>query len=217
MDYQEKYEKALGWMRDVYPTLTGATKEDAEHYFPELAESEDERIRKAIIDEFQRRGQGSFAGYPMPDILAWLEKQKEQKPVDFPTTDKEVKEFLETHSEVEVPEKYKTPDFVFSKQEYESHPIISKDTTSVKPAEWSEEDEKMIKSILFVLESYVSKAECEQNPALTATYPTYYKEIDWLKSLHPSWKPTEEQMEALKECGECKRCIKELYEDLKKL
>lgn len=29
------------------------------------------------------------------------------------------------------------------------------------------------------------------------------------------WKPSEEQMEALKECGECKRCIKELYEQLK--
>ena len=44
----------------------------------------------------------------------------------------------------------------------------------------------------------VSKAECEQSPALTATYPTYYKEIDWLKSLRPSWKPTYEQIEALR-------------------
>ena len=58
-----------------------------------------------------------------------------QKPVDFPTTDEEVKEFLETHPKVEVPEKYKTPDPVFSKQEYESYPIISEDTTSAKPVE----------------------------------------------------------------------------------
>ena len=32
------YDEALEWMRKVYPTLTGAAKEDAEHYFPELKE-----------------------------------------------------------------------------------------------------------------------------------------------------------------------------------
>lgn len=71
--------------------------------------------------------------------------------------------------------------------------------------EWSEEDEEMRKNIIWVLESFVSKAECEQNSALTATYPTYFKEIAWLKSLRPvskeslqSWKPSEEQMEAFK-------------------
>ena len=65
-----------------------------------------------------------------------------------------------------------------------------------KPAEWSEEDEKMLKSILWVLESYVSKDECGESPSLTATYPTYFKEIAWLKSLRPQphWKPNEEQM-----------------------
>ena len=31
------------------------------------------------------------------------------------------------------------------------------------------------------------------------------------------WKPSEEQMKALKECGECKRCIKELYEQLESI
>lgn len=74
----------------------------------------------------------------------------------------------------------KTPDFVFSKQEYESHPIISTDTTSVKPvepdgkallytadksyqigfrdgvasvkpAEWSEEDEEALDMCLNVI------------------------------------------------------------------
>ena len=100
--------------------------------------------------------------------------EKEQKPADFPTTDEEVNEFLKTHSKVEVPEKYKTPDFVFSKQEYESYPIISKDTTSVKPAEWSEEDEHRRKDAIYFLESamkhYADTSEIE-------------KTIGWLKSL----------------------------------
>jgi hypothetical protein len=69
-----------------------------------------------------------------------------------------------------------------------------------KPSEWSEEDEAMIKSILFVLESYVSQSESASSPSLITSYPTYYKEIDWLKSLRPQphWKPSEEQMEAFK-------------------
>ena len=51
--------------------------------------------------------------------------------------------------------------------------------------EWSKEDEKMLKNILYVLESYVSKTESMVSPSLIASYPTYHKEIDWLKSLRP--------------------------------
>lgn len=35
----------------------------------------------------------------------------------FPTTDEEIERFLTTHPKVEVPEKYKTPDFVFKRCE----------------------------------------------------------------------------------------------------
>lgn len=35
----------------------------------------------------------------------------------FPTTDEEMKTFLETHPMVEVPEKYKTPDWLFEQNE----------------------------------------------------------------------------------------------------
>ena len=124
------------------------------------------------------------------------EKQKEQKPVDFPTTDKEVKEFLEAHSKVEVPEKYKTPDFVFSKQEYESYPIISKDTTSVKLAEWSEEDEDMLNSCISSIEEAKENRYAYKE---TDGDTSYDLEISFLKSLRPQphWKPSEEQMKAL--------------------
>ena len=36
-----------------------------------------------------------------------------EHPVDFPTTDEEMKAFLATHPKVEVPERYKKPDWVF--------------------------------------------------------------------------------------------------------
>ena len=77
MDYEKKYKVALDWMRDVYPTLEGAAKEDAEHYFPELKDkdNDDDRIRKEIIQYIK-------TGTYHKDWIAWLEKQGEQKPID---------------------------------------------------------------------------------------------------------------------------------------
>jgi len=81
--YEQKYKEALGWMKSLYGGLHGKTKEEAEKYFPELAESEDGRIRKVLIDYFKRYkeqeecGIKTFYGIPTDDILAWLEKQGE--------------------------------------------------------------------------------------------------------------------------------------------
>ena len=89
MDYEKKYNEALNWMRELYPGLHGATKEDAEHYFPELIRDEDERIRKSIIDVIQRAG--FISSEYKYEAIAWLEKQKEQEPI---TINQDEKEFL---------------------------------------------------------------------------------------------------------------------------
>lgn len=78
------YDNALNWMRSVYPTMTGVDKEDAEHYFPELKESEDERIKEELISLFQDCINNRNHPYNASDSerwIAWLEKQGEQKPV----------------------------------------------------------------------------------------------------------------------------------------
>jgi hypothetical protein len=83
MDYERKYKDALEWMRSLYDGLHGATKEEAEHYFPELKESEDERIRNFLIDFIKvcTWTEKKDQGWPSrEDCLAWLEKQGEQKP-----------------------------------------------------------------------------------------------------------------------------------------
>ncbi len=78
MNYERKYKEALEWMRSVYNGLQGATKEDAEHYFPELQESEDERIRKDIIRVF--KGEIKFISEKENErYIAWLEKQGKPK------------------------------------------------------------------------------------------------------------------------------------------
>lgn len=60
-------------------------KKTIEYIFPELAESEDERIRKGLIHLVKSNKELSFGidnydGIKWSDILAWLERQGEQKP-----------------------------------------------------------------------------------------------------------------------------------------
>ncbi len=74
MNYEKKYKEALDWMQSLYSGLHGATKEDAEHYFPELKESEDERIRREII-EYITLYKDSLCDKEYNSWLAWLEKQ----------------------------------------------------------------------------------------------------------------------------------------------
>ena len=57
-----------------------------EFLFPELKESEDERCRKAIIEDYKVLGDASLRGAKVTlelknveEKIAWLEKQKEQK------------------------------------------------------------------------------------------------------------------------------------------
>ena len=81
MDYERKYKDALGWMQSLYDGLHGATKEDAEHYFPELSNLRDERIRRNIIAAL--KGEGYYDCDLTNECIAWVEKQGEKKPADM--------------------------------------------------------------------------------------------------------------------------------------
>ena len=94
-----------------------------------------------------------------------------------------------------------------------------------KPAEWSEEDEKMIDTIVSTLGQYIDYKAVSGTGSGYAT-PRYSKEIDWLKSLRPSWKPSEVHLSALlaifndpDNIGSqtCQLALTDLYEQLKKL
>lgn len=70
----------------------------------------------------------------------------------------------------------------------------------MKPAEWSEEDEKMLHKTI----AAIDYLECEETMKIyngnKHADPGHYRMISgWLKSLRPQpqWKPSEEQMEAL--------------------
>ena len=76
MNYEERYNVALERARELSKTVTGA---NYEYIFPELKESEGERIRKELI-EFLKLPHSQFVGNREHEKwIAWLEKQCEQK------------------------------------------------------------------------------------------------------------------------------------------
>lgn len=133
------------------------------------SESEDERIRKELIEAFEVYDiESSWNLIPVKHILAWLERQKEQK-----------------------------------------------------PAAWSEEDEQYLLVCKNALNKYQRSDHWDATIILT-----------WLenrlKSIRPQpyWKPSEEQIEALKLIVSNKKhyapvlheiALDTLYNDLKKL
>lgn len=89
MNYEKKYKDALERAKGLLEGMDEgdylASSEDIENLFPELAESEGERMRKAIIDflkniEEENESSLIFGNTTTTDMIAWLEKQGEKKP-----------------------------------------------------------------------------------------------------------------------------------------
>lgn len=82
-NYKEKYEsliEVIKILRDTNPSDEGI-QNWIKDFVPELAESEDEKIRKALIGYFSMGANNNETTFNIEDkkILAWLEKQSEHK------------------------------------------------------------------------------------------------------------------------------------------
>ena len=84
MDYEKKYKEALERAKVIYqgsykPDTAATIAETLQNVFPELQESEDEKVRKEIVSIFHSLAEGKI---PSPinyaDIFTWLEKQGEK-------------------------------------------------------------------------------------------------------------------------------------------
>lgn len=81
MNYEKAYKEALEKARQFSERpLEEDSSSIVEYIFPELADSEDERIRKALI-RFHK-STIDVDGIKSEDIIAWLEKQGEKKSSD---------------------------------------------------------------------------------------------------------------------------------------
>lgn len=121
------------------------------------------------------------------NILRWADEHpKEQKLTD----DKAFEEWIDDwwkHNKVNNPDSYDKGDEIqFDERGFKNFCRGIRNMYQQQPAEWSEEDEKKLELVIdFIYNFY-------PDPVMK------YELKDWLKSLRPSWKPSEEQMEALK-------------------
>ena len=163
---------------EVYNGLINAKIREAFEFFvPELRESEDERIRKAII-EFIKQGSingslRSCLGISEEQMIAYLEKQKEQKPVEqnydnriqYDSIKSGIEAFASTYS-------FNTESKLFSqltkeqqqlwREEIEQAAIaggeygieLSRDNRykENRTIEWSEEDETKLRDVVRMIE-----------------------------------------------------------------
>jgi len=196
MDYENIFNRA----KAAYGT---GAYDDAtlESIFPELAESEDERIRKVLIHIVKSACSKygiKYIGDKITEemLLAYLEKQKEQKPAENGG-----KELLY------VSNKSYNIGFRDGKREAEQ-----------KNAEWNEEDEVYLQDALWCVEKAEKSCKDEEDKGAC------WSAERWLKSLRPSWKPSDEQMEALRRASTNEYVSAEqfdilvsLYAQLKKL
>ena len=181
MDYEQKYKEALERAKGVIEQnpLMEYLKKGIEYILPELKESEDERIRKALI-RFHK-STIDVDGIKGEDIIAWLEKQGNlvkyyEDKLDKCACDnfnKGYKKALEKQGE-------KKP----------------ADKVELNPA-WSKEDTFIISKILYICNFY--EKSYEHTSFVIESIKEDVNKIDnWLKSLKDryTWKPSDEQMKA---------------------
>jgi hypothetical protein len=230
------YDEALAHARRIYKESAGSFDDSAsatikvlEGLFPDLR---DEMIRRdivAVVEMNEDLTQGRKA-----EIYAYLENQKEkaQKPAEWSEEDKEMLnsavKFVE-HSAFSTIGKGKNNVLAWLKS-------LPERFNPQPKQEWSEEDEKILnltKTQLRILQSHLSHKHSESmsDPEYSSRLLQIETCVSWLdmrlKSLRPcsSWKPSEEQMNALKAAstnpfwyGEIiLNGLKSLYNDLQKL
>ena len=132
MDYKEKVIALLNSQE-----LSKEQKEKLESIFPELKESEDERIRKALRERIINYDPNNEIlikeeGISQKQFLAWIEKQGEQKPFWSEEDEKIINgitSYLCTHDSCELDGFDKWYDFLKSLKD-RMQPQQEKDCTS---------------------------------------------------------------------------------------
>ena len=201
----ERYDEVVNKLRrfmeqGVNPLITRA---DVQDFFPQLAESEDDRIRKEIVRFIRMEVEDEIVGNKW---LAWLEKHK--------------------YTEDDLDKAYKCANEVQYRRGYEDakKEIVKQDEQKTV---WSEEDEKKRTLLISILEVNHPYDYFKVNPANTLNMEAMHVEelVDWLKSLRPQnrWKPDSSMLICLEYAikhinkdGD-KRILSKLLEQLKKL
>ena len=181
-----RYDEALATTRKLYNMRGDWTNLEIESIFPELRKSEDEKIRKFLI-QMAQNGHGEDKDW-WNKCVAWLEKQGEQKPTEWSEEDE--RDFNVIYGII-----YNSCNAEDASRLIEWLKNL-KDRVQPQPQQqWSEEDEAIWAEISDLLwEGYKqssSKFSWDDirnwvNPKLKSLKDRY------------TWKPSDEQIDALK-------------------
>ena len=219
MDYEQKYKELVERFDAIF-NLDSVREsgtiyvEDIRKLIPELAESEDEKIRKEIIGFCKTISTGQKTIFVKDDNqwdrwIAWLEKHGKQKPAEWSGYD-----LMRLENCITLTSKS-------SKEETDWLISLRNRVLPQPKQEWSEEDEKKLLCVCAWIKDYPRKADFKDE-----MYDIADGYVDWLKSLRPQnhWKPSEEQLTVVKYFSEMssinainRMAFESLYNDLKKL
>ena len=171
------YDKALKQIKELTPDENGFVTIYPNEIFPELAESEDERIRKELLEHCKNQAKPYIqTGNKCPQIqswIAWLEKQGEQKP-DV------VQHSLSVSDDSNLP----------TLDESIYHPC-TESVHEQESSEWSEDDEYLLDETIKHLEALIRITK-KQGSAYSDEIQYYQRDIDWLKILKDRIQPKQE-------------------------
>jgi hypothetical protein len=205
------YDEALERARDVYTYYCDDREQlrKIESIFPELTESEDERIRRWIINYLENKALNSGIIEEKTNIknaIAWLEKQGEQKSAWSEEDEKMLESCIGAIG---------AADYYTFDDKMEMEKWLKSLKYRVQPKqEWSEEDESNLDLAIYHIRREPYR-ESDVEPI-----------VDWLKSLRPQkqWKPSEEQLNNILDVLSFDNCtpkrrelLESLYQQLKKL
>lgn len=208
MDYEKEYRELVAKLKNAY--YDEAENDERfccvmKNIMPEIAESEDEKIRKELV----RIVDGYFSDKTSQQrkaYIAWLEKQGEKKNAHRKHVGMDLVEEKMTPFQKEV---FCIVDLTQEEEKGLSNICnkllsLAKEELEQKP-EWSEEDEKNIQIIELSVNRCVGKWHCcgEECPIakclpwLKSLRPPYYCDDCKLKKSVTGWKPSEEQIMAV--------------------
>lgn len=225
MDYKKAYEEALERAKRFLEEENYTEMADV---FPELRESEDEKIRNKIIDYLSNELHNVKQLTPRTnEVEAWIAYLEEQKPAEWSEEDEKMRQSILNLISITFSKTYRK-----EINWLKSLPLDLKkkneDVAKLYSNEWSEEDERIRQKLIRFISS--------PNVAALMLADDKRMFVSWLKALRSMpkvavadgtlWKPSEEQMDSLdtginalevEGYDETAREIKDIYEQLKKL
>jgi len=190
MDYEKKHKEEIDRATQLWE-CGDITRENLEYIFPELQESEDEKIRKELYDFCIKCSHGDTVVNQKADYQRWATWLEKQKPVEWSNWDEDILFNIQQDYQ----DKLNGNSHESNEQYYLNVINWLKSLKSQPKQEWSEEDETLLEQIIMAWEGLREQEIDKGCNELAKEF--YNKALLWLKSLKPQRMVSAEAKEAL--------------------